>query len=647
MSATLQQAAALHQSGRFAEAQALYQRILTADPSNADALHLLGVLAHQTGQHAPAEALIRRALARQPNAFLYHNSFGNVLRATGRAAEAEAAYRAALRLQPNSPEVQHHLGLALLDQHRPADAETAFRHAIRMQKDFVPARVDLTNLLVAAGRGADAEACIRPALRATPNNHLALNALGLALAAQGKHGDALTRFDAALAAAPGYSSAQINRAASLLVLERYEEAAAGYEAALAAAPGASDLKLGLARAQLQLKRGDGLEKLFRELLADKPNDPELLHGLVAALSFQDRMADALVILQATVKRDPTHARAWHDIGMCLRDLVRWPASLAPFAEAVRLEPDNAEYNASYSYALLAVGNYEAAWPHFEWRVKKTGNARLAEPMWDGTQTDKTVLIHAEQGLGDTIQFCRFVPVAAQRARIILACPKSLYPLLAQMPGIADAVSAEPIPPYDMQCPVMSLPSVLGITADHFADTVPYLPADPAKVATWRARFAGLPGRKIGVVWSGNPKYPADRRRSLPFATLAPLFTTPNTHFISLQIGDARATMPEGAMLEAAPWIGDFTDTAAAMMALDLIISVDTSAAHLAGALGQQVWMLNRADTDWRWLIDRADTPWYPTMRIFRQPRPGDWAGVIAQVAVALDATSEKKKEFLF
>jgi tetratricopeptide (TPR) repeat protein len=630
----LQQATAHHQAGRLAEAHALYRQILAAEPDHPDALHLLGVLTHQAGHPAQAEPLIRRALARQPQAFVYFNSLGNVLRGLSRPAEAEAAYRAALRLQPNTPDFHHHLGLALRDQNRTEDAETAFRHAIRLRRDFVPARIDLGNLLVEAGRGVDAEACVRAALRSMPENPVALNALGLALAAQGKHEASLQSFDQALALAPTSPSALANRAAALASLERFEEAVPAYRAALAQDPAATDLRTGLARTLLRLKRGDESEPLLRELLAERPHDAEILHGLGAAMAMRDRSAEALDFMRAATRADPAHAAAWHAIGLALRDLARWPETLEPFAEAVRQEPENAEYHASYACALLANGAYETAWPHFVWRVKQPGNARLAEPQWDGAPTERTVLVHAEQGLGDAIQFCRFVPLAAARARILLACPPTLTPLFAGLPGVAAVVDGEPVPPYDLQCPLMSLPSVLGVQPAAFGAAVPYLHAAPQRIAAWRARFADLPGRRVGLVWAGNPHYPADRRRSLPFSVLAPVLDVPGFSFVSLQIGETACVQPDG-LFDAAPYLRDFTETAAAIAALDLVISVDTAVAHLAGALGRPVWLLNRADTDWRWLLEHSDSPWYPTMRIFRQPTPGDWAGAVGSVANAL------------
>jgi tetratricopeptide (TPR) repeat protein len=631
----LQQATALLQSGRLSEAQALYRQILATEPDHADALHLLGITALQSGRPAEAEGLIRRAVGRQPDGYAYLNSLGNALRALGRHGDAETAYRAALRLQPNIPDFHHHLGLSLKDQGRAGEAETAWRHALRLKKDFVAARIDLGNLLVESGRGADAEACLRAAVRVAPANKVALNALGLALAAQGKHQEALDQFDQALREDPAYLTALANRATSLSALDRMEEAADSYRAALKRSPDAEDLKLGLSRALLDLQLGPELETLLRDVLTTRPADPDVLHGLGAALAMQDRNDEALSLMEAALAADPTHALAWHAKGTILRDMVRWRDSHAAYAEAIRLAPEDARFNASLAYSLLTQGDFESGWPYFEWRVRMPGNARLKEPLWDGAPTDRIVLVHAEQGVGDNIQFARFIPEAVARARILLGCPKSLHLLFSQFAGVTEIVVGEPVPPYDVHCPIMSLPYVLGIRPDMFGDSVPYLHADPSRVAAWEHRLAPLRGRRVGVAWAGNPKYPADRHRSIPYACFAPLLATEGVSFVSLQMGEAKHALDPDAAFDASPWLEDLADTAALIATLDLVISVDTAVAHLAGALGAPVWLLNRANTDWRWLLDRADSPWYPSLRQFRQPAPGDWHSVIASVMAAL------------
>jgi tetratricopeptide (TPR) repeat protein len=552
-----------------------------------------------------------------------------------------------MRAQPNAPESHHDLGMALRDDGRLADAEAAFRQALRLRKDFVPARLDLGNLLIEAGRPKEAEACLRAALRAAPAHPLVHNALGLALAGQGQHATALAAFDDALREAPHYQNAAVNRANCLVSLERFEDAADAYAGAVAAEPEDMELRHALARALLRADRGAAAQAALRVLVDREPHNAAALHDLARAHAMQDRPDLALPCLETVCRLTPDNAAAWFELGMAYRDLGRWPEAVAPHAEAVRLCPDDADMRSCYAYALLANGDFASGWPEFQWRVRKPGNVRLREPEWDGTATDKTVIIHAEQGVGDTLQFCRFIPQAAALARVVLACPPSLKTLLQTLPNVAEVADGKPVPAYDLHCPLMSLPAVLGVPPERFAETVPYLRADPARVALWHDRLAALPGPRIGVVWAGNPVYPADRKRSLPFGVLAPLLAVSGVSFVSLQFGDAAASGQGHFAFDAAPLLADYADTAAVLMALDLVISVDTSTAHLAGALDRPVWLLNRADTDWRWLLERSDTPWYPSMKIFRQPAPGDWTPVVSAVveelvgAWGLEAASRK------
>lgn len=630
-SALLRRGAALHQAGQLAQAQALYRQVLAQDPGNAEALHLLGVLAHQTGHHAAAEQLIRQATSLAPQAAKFHSSHGHVLRALNRAAEAEASYRTALRAQPNTPDFHHHLALAQRDQGRVEEAEHSFRQAIRLRRDFVAARLDLGNLLLETGRAKDAEACLRAALRAAPGHPQVLNGLGLSLIGQGQKPEALAAFDQALASAPQYANAAFNRANCLASLDRLDEAAAAFATLVEGAPEDADVVLSYVRLLLQQDRAAEAIASLQRLTTIQPDHVPALHELARAHARQDRADLALPLLERVTRLQPEQADAWFELGMAYRDVGRWPESVAPHAEAVRLRPDDADFRSCYAYALLANGDFARGWPEFRWRTRKPGNVRLREPEWDGSPTQQTVIIHAEQGIGDTIQFCRFIPQVARLARVVIACPPSLTTLLRGLPDVAEVADGLPVPAYDLHCPLMSLPEILGVAPESFGEPVPYLHAAPARIEMWHQRLAHLPGRRVGLVWAGNPKYPVDRKRSVPFAALAPLQAVDGISLVSLQMADARGDAAGARMFDAAPLLADYADTAALIMALDLVISVDTSVAHLAGALGREIWLLNRADTDWRWLLGRSDSPWYPSMTIFRQPAPGDWSPVVEAV----------------
>ena len=274
---------------------------------------------------------------------------------------------------------------------------------------------------------------------------------------------------------------------------------------------------------------------------------------------------------------------------------------------------------------------------------------MTQPLWlgDTNIAGKTLFIYAEQGLGDTIHGCRYVTMAAKAgARVILEVPAQLTELMRSLAGVAQLIGeGDPPPEHDLQCPIMSLPLAFGTTLETIPADVPYLHADPDKGAKWGGQLAALPGRRVGLVWAGGARIgsaevlSADQRRSVPLAALAPLATIPDCTFVSLQLGppsEQAANPPAGMMLfDRTSELKSFADTAALIANLDLVISVDTATAHLAGALGKPIWLLNRFDTDWRWLLDRDDSPWYPTLRQFRQSKPGDWASVVQSVADAL------------
>ncbi len=295
------------------------------------------------------------------------------------------------------------------------------------------------------------------------------------------------------------------------------------------------------------------------------------------------------------------------------------------------------------YLLLLTGRLQEGWQGFEARrqIQRMQPLQILRPLWDGSPVpERRVLLHAEEGLGDTIQFCRFVPLLAERARIVFGVPQALVRLLAGLPGIEQIVTmGDPAPAFDMHLPLLSAPHVLSTTLETIPAAVPYLHADPDQVADWHGRLRDLPGLRIGLAWAGNPHLVNDRRRSIPLDRLAALADVSGVSFVSLQKGAAAsqvsAALPQMVLHDWTDRLVDFADTAALIENLDLVISVDTSVLHLAGALGKPVWLLNRFDTDWRWLLDRNDSPWYPTLRQFRQPQPGDWDAVVQAVRVAL------------
>ncbi len=462
-----------------------------------------------------------------------------------------------------------------------------------------------------AGRLAEADSAYRAVLAQDPQNAEALHLYGV-LAYQAKQPalavDCIGRAIRLRGDQPSYYS---NAALALSDLARYDEAEAACRTAL----------------QLQ------------------PSFTEALNNLGLVLRAAGKLDEACAALEEVLRRQPGSVQALNNLGTVLLQLRRHEDAAAVLDEAQRLAGDGPHrHNIAYNRAqtLLALGRFDAGWRLYESRPTLVNTRRVFEaPLWDG-QPIGTLLLHAEQGLGDTLQFCRFAALAAPDARIVLEVQPPLKRLLTTLPGIADVVAqGEALPPHDAQYPLMSLPYKLGTRLETIPAAIPYLHSDPQ---AWRERLAALGDTaRIGLVWAGAPYRPEtpglvamDRRRSLELAQLAPLGEIPGAVFVSLQKGPAGAQTPVGPTLhDFTEELSDFADTAALVAALDLVISVDTSVVHLAGALGKPVWVLDRFDSCWRWLTGRTDSPWYPTLRLFRQPSAGDWTSVIAETRNAL------------
>ncbi len=379
---------------------------------------------------------------------------------------------------------------------------------------------------------------------------------------------------------------------------------------------------------------------YRRALALRPDYPEAHNDLGSALAQQGRLDEAVAHYGRALALRPDYPEAHSNLGSALADQGRLDEAVAHFRRALALKPDYPEAHSNLAMVLLAQGDMDAGWAEYEWRWKMPHAVKaarsFAQPRWRGEAAEgRTLLIHAEQGLGDTVQFCRYAPLAANRGlRVILEVQEPLVRLLRGLPGVDRVVGqGEALPPFDLHCPMLSLPLALATATESIPSAASYLHADPAQVAAWRTRLAAMgSGRlRIGLAWAGNPDLPADHRRSLAPDRLAPLFDLSGLHVFSLQ-KDGPAAPEAFPLTDLMGEVGDFADTAALVANLDLVISVDTAVAHMAAALGKPVWLLNRFDSCWRWQAGRRDSPWYPTLRLYRQPRPGDWAPVLAEVA---------------
>jgi tetratricopeptide (TPR) repeat protein len=572
--ALLERATQLHAAGRLDEAEALYRRVLEIGRRNTTALRGFALIAEQAGRHD----------------------------------EALACFSKLARMAPGA-EAQADLGRILLILGRSDEALRAFQKALVLNPSHLPSLLNGAATLLALGRTVEALARLDQALRLDPDNVDALSNRALALIGIDRCEEALLSLDRRLSRHGPSASALATRGQALARLGRHAEALESFEAALALTPDAAALHDEVGRTLFALGRFDEAIAAFDRAVALAPD---------LAGAHTDR------------------ARVLHHVG-------RGAEALRGHARAVALAPDLAVAHYNLGLCCLQQGDLARGFAEYEWRwpvaeAELRRRRRFVQPLWLGTEdvAGKTIFLHAEQGLGDTLQFCRYAPmVAARGARVILEVQKPLQPLMAGLAGVAEVIAAgDPTPPFDLQCPLMSLPLAFKTELASVPAPVPYLAADPARLDTWVRRLGPRSRPRVGLVWSGNSGYSNDRLRSIALADLVPLLDD-RVEWISLQKevrpADAATLAARQDIHPLGSDLGDFADTAAVVALVDLVVSVDTGVAHLAGAMGKPVWILLPFSPDWRWLLGRDDSPWYPSVHLFRQPAFGDWAGAIAEL----------------
>ncbi|HVI52007.1 MAG TPA: tetratricopeptide repeat-containing glycosyltransferase family protein [Candidatus Sulfotelmatobacter sp.] len=455
---------------------------------------------------------------------------------------------------------------------------------------------------------------------------------------------AVAGYHRAIALDPHYAEAYSNMGVDLLELGAADAALAAYDVALTLNPDFVEAYNNRGNALLRLHRSQEAEADFRRACGLRPDLYQPLTNLGQALLFQNRIDEAVECLRRAVDMAPHDADVVNDLGCALAQGNRCAEALDCYIQGIRLAPDYPRPRVNYALMLMKLGRLQEGWQAYEWRWRaRAENARPIGPEWDGAPLNgRTLLLFGEQGYGDSLQFIRFVSgLKTDDGQVVLMVPARLKRLFENISGL-DAVIGhdETPPPYDCQMSLMSLPRIVGLTLERIPAAVPYLAPDPQRMEVWRKRLSVLPGKKVGLVWSGNPRRHdeeatrLDRRRSLRLEAFAPLAGMAGLSLVSLQkdAPEGDAMPPSG--LQLADWmgaVGDFAESAALVMGLDLVVTVDTAVAHLAGALGKPVWILSRYDGCWRWLMDRDDSPWYPTARLYRQNAPGDWSDPLARL----------------
>jgi tetratricopeptide (TPR) repeat protein len=570
----------LLKAGELAEAEKCGRQALTLDAGHADSLHLMGLLCFAAKHSDLAVEWFARAIRQNPDVAAYFSSLGTVLQQQGRYDDAIKSFDRALVLQPDLSEGWYKLGEILRQQKRHDEALLSFNQALKLD----------------------------------PGYREAVNASALSYFETGHYEDAILCFERSLAIDPTQAGAFHWKGLCQLRLQRFEAALADCVKALELAP----------------------------------NHPDIINNTGLVLQRLARNAEALVYFDRAIELNPHFALAFNHRGASLAELRRFDDALASFSRATAIDPDYADAHWNRALLQLLLGDFASGWSAREWGRKSQAvgfvDRGFTKPLWRGEApiAGKTILLHGDEGLGDTIQFSRYATMVAKLgARVILEVQDLVHPLLSAIQGVALCLpkTAAALPDFDLQCPLSGLPLAFGTRLETIPSAVSYLPAPPEpRVQVWATRLGPHDKLRVGLVWSGNPAHGNDRNRSMPLAALSSILDL-DARFVSLQkdarSGDQAELFARKEIVNLTDDLSDFVDTAALMACLDLVITVDTSVAHLAGALGRPTWILLPYTPDYRWLLGRDDSPWYPTVRLFRQGEDRDYATVLTRVRAEL------------
>lgn len=564
----------------------------------------------------------------------------------GKVADAERRFRVALAETPHDPELHNHLGTTLLLQSRFAESKVCFVRTLELKPQHAEALHNLGNSLRRLGEVRQAVDYYRQALGERPAWSDAHNNLGLALRHLGQLAEAEHHFRQALAEQPQHAESRNNLGVVLVDQGKWDEAAPVYRQVLRQRPSSPETHNNLGVVLVKQGRYREAIEHYQTALRLKPNYPDACNNLGNALRQEGRLDEAEQSLRRALELKPDYSGACNNLAIVLVKEGKLDEAVVHYEQAIRLQPDYADAHKNLGLALLLGGNYARGWSEYDWRwrTREMPDRQFRQPRWQGEPCPQgTILMHAEQGLGDTLQFIRYAALAKERAgTIVVECQPALMPLLSRTPGIDQLIpQGKALPDFDSHIPLLSAPGIFTNSPESVLTRVPYLFADPVLVERWRERLREAGKFRIGIAWQGSPRYPEDRFRSVPLAQFGRLAQIDSVRLISLQKGfgsnqlaahaerfriiDLGKSLDEEA--------GPFMDTAAVMMNLDLVITSDTAIAHLAGGLGVPAWVVLPKAPDWRWLQDRADCPWYPRMRLFRQKNWGNWDEVFEQVAI--------------
>lgn len=610
--AKLSEADEYYANGQFERAERLLYEIVGRSPQQWGAWHRLAAVCLELGKVEHAVSSARKAVELQPDIAAFQARLGVVLRAAGKNEEAIAAYTKAVALSPSKAGIWFNLGNAFRDAGEADQASRCFQKALQLQPDFVQALHNLANLLAKQDAPQAALECYKQCVAKAPEQVRVWVDYGNLLGSLDRQEEAVQCYEQALQVDPDYVPALSNLGNVLRQQNRFEESLA----------------------------------LFENALGSGTTVPAVWNNRGLTLTKLDRFEEAEASFAKALELQPDYANAFYNLGDLYTEQQEFDRGKEYYDKAIAVEPDHAEANYHLSHYYLRRGDFERGWPLYEsrWRTREAaGLARKQDfPLWDGSDpTGKTLLVYTEQGAGDTFQFVRLLSELQSRgAKVILECSPRLQRILKPVAGIDAVVSkdAEQLPQCDFQVPLVSLPLHLGVSEADLPGTIPYLFAEPELQLQWKAKLSELPGAKLGIAWQGSTTNLRDRTRSFPLKCFGPIADVAGVQLVTLQKGPGADQLEDasfqiqdlGAELDAGE--DGFIDTAAVMKELDLVITSDTSIAHLAGGLGVPVWVALNDVPEWRWQMDRAESPWYPTMRLFRQRERGNWEELFERIA---------------
>jgi len=645
----IQQGFALHQQGRFIEAQAFYERILAIQANHFDALQLLGMLSAQTGQFPKAVDFLKKAIRINPKHADCYSNLANALKELKHYDEALLNYDRAIRINPDFALTHFNRGVTLQELHRLEEAVKSYNRAIRIDPDYPHSHSNRGLILKELKRFDEALESYDRAISINPNFAHTHSNRALILKELKRYNEALESCDQAIRINPDYAEAYSNRGLTLHELKHFDKALESFAQAISIKPDFAEAYFSRGFTLQELKHFNQALESYDQAINIKPDYAEAFTNRGLTLQELRYLNEALESYDRAVRIKPNYVLAHLNRGITLQELKRLDEAQGSYAKAISIDPNYAFAHFNLSLCNLLAGNFKDGWQGYEWRMKTeainntTEVRNFSQPRWLGADSlkDKTILLYAEQGLGDTIQFCRYVSLVAELgAKVILEVQRPLVKLLKGLEGVHQVVAmGDAIPDFDYQCPLLSLPLAFNTELHNIPPITRLITSNPEKVAMWQAQLGKKSKLRIGLVWSSVSGFKNDHIRSITLLELLKALPKDGFEYICLQ-KEIKAIDKE--VLEANPQIRfvgnhfeDFTDTAALIECVDLVISTCTSVPHLSCSLGKETWLMLSYIPYWLWLLDRNDNPWYPSAKLYRQEKIGDWDGVLEKIKTDL------------